>query len=137
MWKRIHSNRDPRDTLYSEIHKEFNGYFSRAADMCKRLWAAYPKFFFGGMVLLLSASLILSFSVFRHSEQKKAAVVSRVNPVADGFNQILLATGNMRETIKLKKLIDSLTAKKQLSSVDSALLDSTLDRLSKIHQTLK
>lgn len=137
MWKRIHSNRDPRDTLYSEIHKEFNGYFNKAGAGCKRLGTAYPKFFFGSMVVLMSISLVLSFTVFRHPEPKKITVTRQVNPVADGFDQILLATGNIRETIKLKKLVDSLTAKKQLSAADSTLLDSALDRLSKIHQTIK
>jgi hypothetical protein len=32
MWKRIHSNRDPRDTLYSEIRKEFGTYFTIAGN---------------------------------------------------------------------------------------------------------
>jgi len=137
MWKKIHSNRDPRDTLYSEIHKEFDGYFTTAGNVCKRLAGAYPKFFFGGMVVLLALSLILSFTVFRHPEQKKITAVKKVNPVEDGFNQIMQATGNIRETMKLKKLVDSLTAKRQLSAEDSTLLDSALNRLSKIHQSLK
>ncbi|MFD2146296.1 hypothetical protein [Mucilaginibacter antarcticus] len=61
----------------------------------------------------------------------------KINPVEDGFSQIMQATGNIRETMRLKILVDSLTGKKQLSREDSTLLDSALDRLSKIHQTLK
>jgi hypothetical protein len=64
-------------------------------------------------------------------------MVNKVNPVEDGFSQILQATGNIRETMKLKNLVDSLTAKRQLSTLDSTLLDSALNRLSKIHQSLK
>lgn len=137
MWKRIHSNRDPRDTLFSEIHKEFGSYFAIAGNAAKSLAGRYPKFFWGAMIFLMAVSFVLSFTVFRHPEKTNIAVVRKVNPVEDGFSQILQATGNIRETMKLKKLADSLTAKKQLSVKDSTLLDSALDRLSKIHQTLK
>lgn len=137
MWRKIHSNRDPRDTLYSEIHKEFGSYFAIAGNAAKRLVGAYPKFFWGCMIFLMTLSFVLSFTVFRKPEKANTAVIKKVNPVEDGFSQILQATGNIRETMKLKKLVDSLTAKKQLSVEDSTLLDSALDRLSKIHQTLK
>ena len=137
MWKRIHSNRDPRDTLFSEIHKEFGSYFAIAGNAAKGLVGTYPKFFLGAMIFLMAISFVLSFTVFRHPEKANITVVKKVNPVEDGFSQILQATGNIRETMKLKMLVDSLTAKKQLSVEDSTLLDSALDRLSKIHQTLK
>lgn len=137
MWKRIHSNRDPRDTLFSEIHKEFGSYFTIAGNAAKGLTGTYPKFFWGAMIFLMALSFVLSFTVFRKPEKANITVVTKVNPVQDGFSQILQATGNIRETMKLKKLVDSLTSKKQLSAQDSTLLDSALDRLSKIHQTLK
>jgi hypothetical protein len=137
MWKRIHSNRDPRDTLYSEIHKEFGSYFAIAGNAAKRVAGTYPKFFWGCMIFLLALSFVLSFTVFRKPEKANVTVVKKVNPVEDGFSQILQATGNIRETMKLKKLVDSLTAKRQLSAKDSTLLDSALSRLSKIHQSLK
>jgi hypothetical protein len=137
MWKRIHSNRDPRDTLYSEIHKEFGSYFAIAGNAAKRLVGAYPKFFWGCMIFLMALSFVLSFTVFRNYEKANSTVVNKVNPVEDGFSQILQATGNIRETMKLKSLVDSLTAKRQLSTLDSTLLDSALNRLSKIHQSLK
>ncbi|SDH30029.1 hypothetical protein [Mucilaginibacter gossypii] len=137
MWRKIISNRDPRDTLYSEISKEFGDYFSIAANAGKRLFSTYPKFFFGCMVFLMTLSFVLSFTVFRHPEKAKIQEVKKVNPVEDGFSQIMQATGNIRETLHLKKLVDSLATKKHLSAGDSTLLDSALDRLSKIHQTLK
>lgn len=137
MWKRIHSNRDPRDTLYSEISKEFGAYFSIAGNAARRLMGAYPKFFFGCIIILMASSLILSFTNFRHPEKSKITIAKKVNPVEDGFNQIMQATGNIRESMKLKKMVDSLTAKRRLSAADSTLLDSALDRLSRIHQTLK
>ena len=137
MWRKIHSNRDPRDTLYSEIRKEFDGYFAVAANAGKRLLSAYPKFIYGCMVVLMAMSMVLSFTIFRHPEPAKITATKKVNPVEDSFSQIMQATGNIRETMRLKILVDSLTGKKQLSREDSTLLDSALDRLSKIHQTLK
>jgi hypothetical protein len=137
MWKRIHSNRDPRDTLYSEIHKEFGSYFAIAGNAAKRLAGAYPKFILGCMIFLMAASFVLSFTVFHKPAKVQTAVVKKINPVEDGFSQILQATGNIRESMKLKTLVDSLTAKRQLSPEDSTLLDSALNRLSIIHQSLK
>lgn len=137
MWRKIHSNRDPRDTLYSEIHREFSGYFAFAGNAGKRLISAYPKFIFGLMVTLMALSMVFSFTIFRRPEPAKVPATIKVNPVEDGFGQIMQATGNIRATLHLKNLVDSLTSKKQLSRQDSTLLDSALDRLSKIHQSLK
>ena len=131
MWRKIHSNRDPRDTLYSEIRKEFSGYFLIAGNGGKRIFKAYPKFFFGCMIVFMSVSLILSFTVFRNHETPAVIPVKKVNPVEDGFSQIMQATGNIRETLHLKQLVDSLSSKKQLSPTDSVQLDTALDRLSK------
>jgi hypothetical protein len=137
MWKRIHSNRDPRDTLYSEIHKEFGSYFAIAGNAARRLAGAYPKFILGCMIFLMVSSFVLSFTVFHKPAKVQTPVVKEVNPVEDGFSQILQATGNIRESMKLKTLVDSLTAKRQLSPEDSTLLDSALNRLSIIHHSLK
>lgn len=137
MWRKIHSNRDPRDTLFSELHKEFKSYFSVAESAGKRMVSAYPKLIFWSMVILMTSSATLSFTVFRHHEKAIVKVVGNNEPVEDGFNQILQTTGDIRETMKLKKLVDSLSAKKQLAPSDSALLDSALDKLSRIHQKLK
>ncbi|WDF77044.1 hypothetical protein PQ469_24480 [Mucilaginibacter sp. KACC 22773] len=119
------------------MQKEFGTYFAIAGNAIKSLTIAYPKFIFGCMVVLMLVSLVLSFTVFRHPEKAAATVVTKVSPVEDGFSQILRTTGNIRETMQLKQLVDSLTAKKQLSGRDSILLDSALSRLAEIHQSLK
>jgi hypothetical protein len=137
MWKRIHSNRDPRNTLYSEISKEFGTYFTIAGDAVRRLASAYPKFLFGCMVFLMALSIVLSFTIFRHPAKNTAAISKRLSPVDDGFNQIMKATGNIRASLQLKQLVDSLTAKQELSARDSIMLDSALNRLAEIQQTLK
>ena len=86
------------------------------------------------MVFLMSVSFILSFTLFRHPEVAAAKVQpSKVNPVQDGFGQLIEATGKIRNTLRLKHLVDSISAKKELSVADSVLLDSALSRLQRIH----
>jgi hypothetical protein len=132
MWRKIHSNRDPRDTLYSEIQKEFGTYFSVAGNFSKRLLNAHPKIMLGLMTALMLASAGLSFTVFRHPEPKVTQVEKPVNPVGDGFSKILQTAAKIKEGLRLKKLIDSLSTRKQLSPADSALLENALDSLQQI-----
>ena len=137
MWKRIHSNRDPRDTLYSEIKKEFRPYFEKAGEGGRNVLARHPRFFFGGMVLALLVSMILAFTLSRHPEPVRRPVTKQqVSPVQDGFSQILQTANRIRETLRLKRLVDSITAKKQLSAADSTVLDSALNQLQRI-KTIK
>jgi hypothetical protein len=134
MWKKIHSNREPRDTLYSEIHREFNTYFGAAGNFFIRGLNAYPKVFFGLMMIFMLTSAALSFTVFRHPEAKVVKVEKPVDPVGDGFSKILKTAGKIREGMLLRKMVDSLSAKKQLSSADSANLECALDSLEQIQQ---
>jgi len=135
MWRRIHSNRDPRDTLYRELRKEFNRYFGKAGSLCSSVLGRHPKFFFWGMVLLMLVSAVLSFTLFRRAGPvQHTAVQQKINPVQDGFSQILQTAGKIRETLKLKHLVDSISAKKQLTGTDSTLLDSALDRLQQVNK---
>lgn len=138
MWRKIHSNRDPRDTLYSELQKEFKPWFTKAWRCFSAALSDYPRFFFSGMVVLLLVSMVLSFTVFKHPEKAGAVPEKKhLNVVKDGFSQIMLATGQLRETLRLKNTVDSLAARKNLTRADSLLLDSALSRLQQIHQPPK
>jgi hypothetical protein len=138
MWTKIHSNRDPRDTLFTEINKEFRPWFAKAGSGISVAFKIHPRAFFGGMVFLLLASCVLSFTVFRHPDKPAAAPAKvRVNPVEDGFSRIMKATGQLRETLRLKQTVDSLSAKKQLTPADSLALNNALDRLRNIHPNHK
>jgi hypothetical protein len=132
MWKKIHSNRDPRDTLYSEVRREFGSYFTIAGHVSKRVLDRHPKVFLWLMVSLMLASAALSFTVFRHPESKTTHVEKPLNQVGDGFSRILQTATKIKDGLRLKKLIDSLSAKNQLSSADSALLENALDSLQQI-----
>jgi len=136
MWKRIHSNRDPKDTLFSEVRKEFRPYFDQAGNASKGLLARYPKFFFGVMVALMLASVILAFTLSRHHKPARPLVVKQqVSPIQDGFSQIMQAAEKIRETLRLKHLVDSISAKKLFTTADSAALDTALDRLRQLRKT--
>jgi hypothetical protein len=138
MWKKIRSNRSPEDTVYSEIRKEFSPYFERAGTSLSRFLQKSPKGIFGLMVVLMAVSLVLTFTVFRHPEQKAVPVNKiAVHPLQDGFDEILRAGAQLKETIRLKKTVDSISAKKRLSAGDSISLVQALDSLQKIHPSLK
>ncbi|NCD68294.1 hypothetical protein [Mucilaginibacter agri] len=134
MWRKIHSNRDPRDTLFSELKKEFSPYLFKVHKGMRSVLKNYPRFFFGGMTASLLLSAVLSFTVFRHPDHKpQATIKERPDPVGEGFSRIMKATGELLQTLQLKHTVDSLTAKKQLTSADSLALDSALDCLRIIH----
>jgi hypothetical protein len=89
MFRKLHSNRDPRDTLFSELNKEFRPYIHKAGKGLKGLADDHPKFLFVMMVINIVLSVILSFTVFRRHDQPPKVVKSIVNPVTGGFDQIM------------------------------------------------
>jgi len=135
MFKKIHSNRDPRDSVLSELKKEFAVYFGKAGNCGRSLVNLYPKFIFGTMIILLLVSTGLSFTLFRKHEPSPAKVPQHtMKPVDDGFNAIWQAGSALKETIRLKREVDSITAKKILTKSDSTALVNDLDRLRLINQ---
>ena len=147
MFRKLHSNRDPRDTLLSEIKKEFGSHFEKAGDQLRGFTSRYPKILFGAMVTLMLLSVDLSLTVFRYRPPAvkhiatgtgiKKPPKSSLSPVTDGFGQILRIGDEIKETIALKKIVDSLTTKKSLSRQDSITLERALDRLQQIKQLVK
>ena len=65
MFRKLHSNRDPRDTLLSEINKEFRPYIRKAGTGLKSIINSHPRFLFTMMVAGIVLSAVLSFTVFR------------------------------------------------------------------------
>lgn len=135
MWRKIHSNRDPKNTLYSEIYREFGTYFNAAGRVFKQVVDAHPKIFFGLMILLIISSAVLSFTVFRHPDTStKVRVEKRVNPVDDGLSKILQTAKRIKEGMRLKKVIDSLSSREKLSYADSTALENALDSLQQLQR---
>ena len=134
MFRKLHSNRDPRDTLLSEINKEFRPYIHKAGKGLTGLVNSHPRFLFTMMVINIVLSVALSFTVFRQHAPPPKVVKPQANPVSTGFDQILRTGEKLKRTIGLKRQIDSLTAKKQLSAADSLALEKALDTIQHLNQ---
>jgi hypothetical protein len=139
MFKKIHSNRDPRDTLYSELKKEFSVYVDKGNNVFKGLVCGYPRFAFGLMIALLAVSLILAIALHRKllpKEQVAKTRKARPIPVNEGFDNIMAAGAALKQTIRLRRQVDSITAKRILTKPDSLTLLRDLDSLQHIRITL-
>lgn len=132
MWPKIHSNRDPRDTLLTELRKEFSAYYQLAGDWGIRLLKSHSRIAFYAMIALLLVSLVLSFTVFRHREKVALVTPRAMTTISDGFGQIMQTTGKIREIVVLKRQVDSLSARKNMSAADSSHLIVALDRLQQL-----
>lgn len=134
MWRKIHSNRDPRNTLYSELRREFGEYFSAPGAALKGLLNAYPRLVFWLMIILLLTSAGLSFTILRHPENKPVPQVKAVSPVTEGFSRIMESAVKIKKGLQLKTMVDSLINKKVLTRQDSITLENALDSLQQIQQ---
>lgn len=145
MFKRIHSNRDPGETLWKSLRQEFGGYFERAGTSFGHFCANYPKSIFGIMVALLVMSIALSFTVFHHPAagprsgsampHHNTAPIKSPHPMDDGFSRILEAGSALKQTLGLKQEVESILAKGKISAADSLRLEQALDSLAVIqHQ---
>ena len=139
MFKKIHSNRDSRDTLYSELKKEFSVYVGKGKGIFKSLICSYPRSVFLLMTALLVASLIIAVGlhykmvlVDRTAKQTKA----RPAPAKEGFDNIIAAGIALKQTIRLRRQVDSITARKTLTKTDSLILFQALDSLQHIRINL-
>jgi hypothetical protein len=141
MWRKITSNRDPKDTLYSEIRREFRSYFTLLSAFTRRIIVAHSKLSFWLMVVILTISITLSFTVFRVKEKQNVSLSAKtplgVSPVQEGIGQILETTTRIRETLAVKRLVDSLTANPKLSGPDSIVLLKALSRLEELQKPFK
>ncbi|WP_345948999.1 hypothetical protein ABDD95_19315 [Mucilaginibacter sp. PAMB04274] len=143
MFKRIHSNRDPGDTLGGELKKEFAVYFGKAGRIIRKLLEQNPRYTLIGMSLCILLSLVLSFTLFRQPQATapattpaKAAAEKQIAPVRDGLDQILATTSALQQTLALKKQVEALLAKPVLTPADSADLEKALDRLNQLQNHL-
>ncbi len=132
MYRKIHSNRDPQVTLFSEIRQTFLPYFETWSNKITQKLKRQPKLIFGTMVCCILVSAGLTFTVFRNkepAETSKSFKKPKVNVISNGFDQLTTTVNAIQQTIQLKRQIDSLTAKKTLSRQDSAILENDLDKL--------
>ena len=134
MWRKIHSNRDPGHTLWSALQTEFGLHLGKWNKRIALQMRRFPRQVFGSMVLLLTASLVLTFTVFSGSgpAKKNTATHSLAAPLGNGLERIIETGTRLEKTIRLKKLVDSIASKKVLDQKDSATLRRALDSLRNI-----
>ncbi|MGY3055516.1 hypothetical protein ACVWYG_003737 [Pedobacter sp. UYEF25] len=147
MFKKIHSNRNSNDTVFTELKKEFSPYVYLFGKKVNNILTRYPKSIFGIMVGLILASFILSLTIFNVDgkiEPPKKVLVNATHTTPpkfnisadDGLNSIIETTGNLKETIKLKQQINSIIAKKELTKQDSIVLQRDLNQLQEMNRQI-
>jgi hypothetical protein len=135
MWRKITSNRDPRDTIYSELKKEFSPFVGKANGYSRDIAERYPKCIFGCMIALMLASATLGLTVFRHHPPapQSVQVDKGHSPIQDSYSQLMSTVDKIGLTIQLKNRIDSITAKTQMTPADTIMLNSALNQLERIN----
>ncbi|WP_345955237.1 hypothetical protein [Mucilaginibacter sp. PAMB04168] len=137
MFRRIRSNRDPRDTLYSELKKEFSVYADKGSRFSQELAAKYPRLLFCLMTALLLTSALLAILLHpKMVSQEKPKAMPQSEMLNNGFDNILAAGAALKTTIHLRRQVDSITAKQVLNKSDSITLVRDLDSLQHIRLTL-
>lgn len=134
MFKKIHSKRHGSNTLYSEIKKEFGGYFHKAGMRGRSFTERYPKLLFGLMIFCIILSISVVFSLRKHPAPPPKIILS---PVNDGISQVMGLSAALKETIALKRQVDSFDHQKTWDKSDSATLLTDLNRLQQINQQFK
>jgi hypothetical protein len=137
MFRKLRSNRDPRDTLYSELRKEFGVYADKMSSFFEDLTLRHPRLLFAAMVILLLVSV--STAVWRHKKplaQRPAHIRSEQSLFDTELSRVLAAGEALRQTIHLRRQIDSISHKKVLTSTDSMALIRALDSLQHIQLNL-
>lgn len=140
MFRRIHSNRNPDDTLWKELRGEFGRYLEKAGQRFRTFCSNYPKAIFAGMTALLVVSLILSFTVFRHPApvvKKKQVARQQPKVLDDGFARILETGAALRQTLTLKQEVETILAKSKLTHRDSLALEGALDSLQQLQHQIQ
>ncbi|RZK42644.1 MAG: hypothetical protein EOO90_06285 [Pedobacter sp.] len=139
MFRKIRSNRDPRDTLFSEFTKELNPYFARVSASLRKLAVEYSWQIYSCMLILLGISMIFSFIAYRQKPVQAAAVkiTDKSNGPAGGIGEIYQVGTALKNTIRLKADIESILAKDTLSQGDSVRLEKAIDQLQQINKSLQ
>jgi hypothetical protein len=135
MFRKIHSNRDPKDTLASELRKTFKPYIEQTSVTMTRKMKKHPKLLFALMLISMVISAGLSFTMLRNHDPAAQVQKPLVKPViTDGFDQISHTAAAIQKTIGLKNRIDSLSRKPSLTRQDSTTLEQDLDLLRQLQK---
>lgn len=137
MSRKTISEQDNQVTLFSELRKEFAGYFTQLSQRRNRFLQRYPRQVFTCMLICLVTSVVLAFPVMR---QKKVSIPSRVGKagaeMTSGLGQILNTGTALKEVLELQSQVEIILKKDSLNQADSLLLKAAFDRLESINKKL-
>ncbi len=137
MSRKTISEQDNQVTLFSELRKEFAGYFTLLSQRRNQFLHRYPGQVFACMLICLVISVVLAFSVMR---QKKVSTPSGVGKagaeMASGLGQILNTGTALKEVLELQSQVEIILKKDSLNQADSLLLKAAFDRLESINKKL-
>ncbi len=129
MFRKIHSKRDPRDTLLVALQREFAGQFEKFNARFLRFTGCYPRLIFGVMVLLLSLSVVCSLLFARHEPRVPDVIdTPAVQSSLGGLGQMMQKAEAIRESLRISKEVNALLAQDSLSRADSLRLARAIDR---------
>ncbi len=129
MWKRIRSERDPRDTIFSELRKAFGCQLDEWSERAKQHLSERPRATFLIMAMTLILSFPISIFLLHETPPQQNASKRLTRPTPNSIGQLWRTTGQLAEAIQLKAQIDSICAKKVLTPADSVTLIKALDQL--------
>lgn len=143
MFKKINSDNKAGPNVFTEIKKEFGGYFGLFNTKFKAFCEKHPKQIFTGMVATMLISMILSFTVIIPMEKRRLAaeVLASQKKVSEknlkglrevpgnNLNDVILGIGKMKSAIIIKQRVDAILSKKHLTTADSIYLNGLLDSL--------
>ncbi|RYE27005.1 MAG: hypothetical protein EOP45_02550 [Sphingobacteriaceae bacterium] len=144
MFKRISSNVNPDATVAKEIRKEFAPYFQSAEANRNRLLNTYPKQIFIAMVGLILLSGIVCFLVLTPSHRQKEnkpdffkGATNVTNDVTGGVGQIMDIGTKISDLNKLRKQVEEVLQKPNLSHTDTVFLERAIQQLEKSNKLNK
>lgn len=138
MFRKIHSKRDPRDTLLVALQREFAGQFEKFNARFLRFTGCYPRLIFAVMVLLLSLSVACSL-LFDRPEPRVPDVIAfpAVQSSLSGLGRVMQKAESVRESLRIREEANALLAQDSLSRADSLRLARAIDRFHELTITAR
>lgn len=136
MFKKMTSNRPPDATLWTAFYKEFGKYIDGSIERTKRFLEARPRSIFFAMVVSIFVSIGCFLFLPKETPKKDPAHLSVQHPVMNGMDGIVTTVSALRELLEMRAILDTLMQKENLSSSDSLLMESAIDRMQIIEKRL-
>ncbi|CDT00908.1 conserved hypothetical protein [Sphingobacterium sp. PM2-P1-29] len=128
MFRKITSNRNPKNTIWSEIHNEFSRYTNKLGNFLQFILGRYPNAIFCFMIAVIVISLAWVFFARKEPVKKQNLNVAD-NPISNSMGQIFGSISDLKEIIELQAIMDVLSKKEKLEVQDSLILVEIKERL--------